>query len=195
MAWWRKKVVSPARRAWAAVSTRVRVRNPGTHAHLYPRSPSRPQPHNAMSDCDRSSRCKERQACSRWARAGVRSCGEVKRRPAFYTFFPPLTKWTKNGALLSITVPFSPFPLGGFMTATKSLSLRKLPSSAGSGGSILKLHEDVQTCGYKDVQVMFEILTSELEVASHVPKHHHQRKRPPSPWPSHRSSSMIAAAQ
>nr|CAB3485671.1 unnamed protein product [Digitaria exilis] len=95
MAWWRKKVVSPARRAWAAVSTRVRVRN------------------------------------------------------------------------------------------------------TGSGGSILKLHEDVQTCGYKDVQVMFEILTSELEVASHVPKHHHQRKRPPSPspWPSHRSSSIIAAAQ
>jgi len=98
MAWWRKKVVSPARRAWAAVSTRVRIRARNT----------------------------------------------------------------------------------------------------GSGGSILKLHEDVQTCGYKDVQVMFEILTSELEVASHGPKHH-QRKRPawtpPPPWPSHRSSSMIAAAQ
>ncbi|TKW06372.1 hypothetical protein SEVIR_7G238200v4 [Setaria viridis] len=97
MAWWRKKVVTPARRAWAAVSTRVRARN------------------------------------------------------------------------------------------------------TGSGGSILKLHEDVQTCGYRDVQVMFEILTSELEVASHGPKHHHQRKRPawtpPPPWPSHRSSSMIAAAQ
>ncbi|OEL32857.1 hypothetical protein BAE44_0006127 [Dichanthelium oligosanthes] len=97
MAWWRKKVVSPARRAWAAVSTRVRARN------------------------------------------------------------------------------------------------------TGSGGSILKLHEDVQTCGYRDVQVMFDILTSELEVASHGPKHH-QRKRPawtpPSPWPSHRrSSSVIAAAQ
>ncbi|RLM75300.1 uncharacterized protein C2845_PM15G20970 [Panicum miliaceum] len=72
-------------------------------------------------------------------------------------------------------------------------------TSAGSGGSILKLHEDVQTCGYRDVQVMFEILTSELEVASHGPKHH-PRKRPPwtppPPWPSHhRSSSMIAAAQ
>ncbi|KAG2568535.1 uncharacterized protein LOC120682509 [Panicum virgatum] len=99
MAWWRKKVVSPARRAWAAVSTRVRIRARNT----------------------------------------------------------------------------------------------------GSGGSILKLHEDVQTCGYRDVQVMFEILTSELEVASHGPKHH-QRKRPawtppPPPWPSHRSTSMIAAAQ
>jgi hypothetical protein len=58
----------------------------------------------------------------------------------------------------------------------------------------------VQTCGYRDVQVMFEILTSELEVASHGPKHHHQRSKrpawtPPPPWPSHRSSSMIAAAQ
>ncbi|XP_066349214.1 uncharacterized protein [Miscanthus floridulus] len=97
MAWWRKKVVSPARRAWAAVSTRVRARN------------------------------------------------------------------------------------------------------TGSGGSILKLHEDVQTCGYRDVQVMFDILlTSELEASTHRPAkhHHHQRKRPPSPpWPSHRSSSMIAAAQ
>ncbi|XP_062184456.1 uncharacterized protein LOC133888287 [Phragmites australis] len=90
MAWWRKKVVFPARRAWAAVSTRVRARN------------------------------------------------------------------------------------------------------TGNGGSILKLHEDVQTCGYKDVQVMFEILTTELEVSSHSPKK--QRKRPPSAWSS-RSSSMIAAAQ
>ncbi|KAL6652085.1 hypothetical protein ACP70R_011010 [Stipagrostis hirtigluma subsp. patula] len=89
MAWWRKKVVFPARRAWAAVSTRVRVRN------------------------------------------------------------------------------------------------------TGSGGNILKLHEDVQTCGYKDVQVMFEILRSELEVSSHAAK---PRKRPPPAWPS-QSPSMIAAAQ
>jgi len=79
------------------------------------------------------------------------------------------------------------------MTVTRSLS-----PPAGSGGSILKLHEDVQTCGYRDVQVMFDILTSELEASTHRPAkhHHHQRKRPPSPpWPSHRSSSMIAAAQ
>lgn len=101
MAWWRKKVVSPARRAWAAVSTRVRARNTG----------------------------------------------------------------------------------GG-----------------GGSGSILKLHEDVQTCGYRDVQVMFDILTSELEATAQRPaaKHHHQRKRPPSPsspWPRYPSSSMIAAAQ
>ncbi|RCV35264.1 hypothetical protein SETIT_7G226700v2 [Setaria italica] len=84
--------------------------------------------------------------------------------------------------------------LGGENSGRKCSWFRK-----SSGGSILKLHEDVQTCGYRDVQVMFEILTSELEVASHGPKHHHQRKRPawtpPPPWPSHRSSSMIAAAQ
>lgn len=73
-----------------------------------------------------------------------------------------------------------------------------IPLPAGSGGSILKLHEDVQTCGYRDVQVMFDILTSELEATTHRPAkhHHHHRKRPASPpWPSHRSSSMIAAAQ
>ncbi|RLM73838.1 hypothetical protein C2845_PM15G20980 [Panicum miliaceum] len=33
MAWWRKKVVSPARRAWAAVSTRVRIRARNTVMH------------------------------------------------------------------------------------------------------------------------------------------------------------------
>jgi hypothetical protein len=67
-------------------------------------------------------------------------------------------------------------------------------SCAGSGG-ILKLHEDVQTCGYKDVQVMFDMLTSELEAAQ-------AQKPSPSPpckqalppvWPG-RSSSTIAAA-
>ncbi|XP_051206509.1 uncharacterized protein [Lolium perenne] len=63
--------------------------------------------------------------------------------------------------------------------------------NTGSGGSILKLHEDVQTCGYKDVQVMFEMLTSELE----DPKRHKQPAtcwRPPSAW-SGRSSSIAAA--
>ncbi|KAJ8617084.1 hypothetical protein MRB53_013270 [Persea americana] len=44
-----------------------------------------------------------------------------------------------------------------------------------NGGGILKLHDDVRTCGYEDVQVMWEMLrryeTSELP---HPPK----RKRP-----------------
>uniref|UniRef100_A0A0A9GZ11 Uncharacterized protein n=1 Tax=Arundo donax TaxID=35708 RepID=A0A0A9GZ11_ARUDO len=71
---------------------------------------------------------------------------------------------------------------------------------AGSGG-ILKLHEDVQTCGYKDVQVMFDMLTSELEAASQAQKPLPSPRppkravpRPPSAWPG-RSSSTIAAAQ
>ncbi|KAG8086996.1 hypothetical protein GUJ93_ZPchr0010g10402 [Zizania palustris] len=55
----------------------------------------------------------------------------------------------------------------------------------GSGG-ILKLHDDVQTCDYRDVQVMFEMLTSELE-ASHA-------RKPPPAWPS-RSPSPTSAKQ
>ncbi|BAF23250.1 uncharacterized protein [Oryza sativa Japonica Group] len=51
----------------------------------------------------------------------------------------------------------------------------------GSRG-LLKLHEDVQTCDYKDVQVMFEMLTSELEAQKQQ-----QQLLPPSPrkpaWP------------
>ncbi|XP_062226635.1 uncharacterized protein LOC133924914 [Phragmites australis] len=77
--------------------------------------------------------------------------------------------------------------------AWAAVSTRVRSSKTGSGGSILKLHEDVQTCGYKDVQVMFEILRTELEMSSHAPKQQLKR-RPPSPWSS-RSSSMIAAAQ
>ncbi|KAF0892337.1 hypothetical protein E2562_014880 [Oryza meyeriana var. granulata] len=77
--------------------------------------------------------------------------------------------------------------------AWAAVSTRVRARKTGSGGSILKLHEDVQTCGYKDVQVMFEILKSELE-ESRTPK---QRKppawRPPSAWSSR--SSSIAAAQ
>ncbi|GJN01839.1 hypothetical protein PR202_ga19140 [Eleusine coracana subsp. coracana] len=81
--------------------------------------------------------------------------------------------------------------------AWAAVSIRVRATNTGSGGSILKLHEDVQTCGYKDVQVMFEILRSELEVSSHAhaPKlAKQQHKRPSSVWSS-RSSSMIAAAQ
>ncbi|TVU15860.1 hypothetical protein EJB05_39401 [Eragrostis curvula] len=79
--------------------------------------------------------------------------------------------------------------------AWAAVSTRVRATKTGSGGNILKLHEDVQTCGYKDVQVMFEILRTELEVSSHAPKlAKQQHKRPPSVWSS-RSSSMIAAAQ
>ncbi|CAL1399943.1 unnamed protein product [Linum trigynum] len=36
-----------------------------------------------------------------------------------------------------------------------------------TGGGILMLHNDVQTCGYEDVQVMWEMLRrSQLEISS-----------------------------
>ncbi|RWW65228.1 hypothetical protein BHE74_00027475, partial [Ensete ventricosum] len=42
-------------------------------------------------------------------------------------------------------------------------------------GGILKLYDDVQMCGYQDVQVMWEILTkSEMETSNGMPK---QRRR------------------
>ncbi|OVA00914.1 hypothetical protein BVC80_9081g79 [Macleaya cordata] len=61
-----------------------------------------------------------------------------------------------------------------------------------NGGGLLKLHNDVQTCGYQDVQVMWEMLRrSESELMAPTPtKRKHQR-----PfwrvhvWSSHNSSS------
>ncbi|XP_006659963.1 uncharacterized protein LOC102714854 [Oryza brachyantha] len=61
--------------------------------------------------------------------------------------------------------------------AWAAVSGRIRVQNQGSGG-LLKLHEDVQTCDYKDVQVMFEMLTSELE-ASHARKQ--QQLLSPSP--------------
>ncbi|XP_014758898.1 uncharacterized protein LOC100821777 isoform X1 [Brachypodium distachyon] len=90
------------------------------------------------------------------------------------------------------------FPARRVLAAVSSRVVRTRKTalvSAGSGGSILKLHGDVQTCGYKDVQVMFEILTSsELDEPSKRRKQPATAWRPPSAWPS-RSSSSIAAAQ
>lgn len=85
------------------------------------------------------------------------------------------------------------FPARRVLAAVSSRVVRT--RKTGSGGSILKLHGDVQTCGYKDVQVMFEILTSsELDEPSKRRKQPATAWRPPSAWPS-RSSSSIAAAQ
>ncbi|KAF8655454.1 hypothetical protein HU200_061202 [Digitaria exilis] len=53
------------------------------------------------------------------------------------------------------------------------------------------------TCGYKDVQVMFDMLTSELEAAAQAqkPSPSPPRKQAPTPvWPA-RALSTIAAAQ
>ncbi|PIN18198.1 hypothetical protein CDL12_09136 [Handroanthus impetiginosus] len=42
-----------------------------------------------------------------------------------------------------------------------------------NGAGLLKLHDDIQTCGYEDVQIMWEILRrTESEVISH----HNKRK-------------------
>ena len=77
-----------------------------------------------------------------------------------------------------------------------TMRLTRSHLNAGSGG-ILKLHEDVQTCGYKDVQVMFDMLTSELEAAAQAqkpPPSPPPKRAPPPVWPG-RPSSTIAAAQ
>ncbi|GLJ13924.1 hypothetical protein SUGI_0222500 [Cryptomeria japonica] len=46
-------------------------------------------------------------------------------------------------------------------------------SCLSSGGGLLKLHNDVQTCGYEDVQVMWEML-KKTETSQDSPK----RRRP-----------------
>ncbi|MBA0866901.1 hypothetical protein Goshw_025492 [Gossypium schwendimanii] len=46
-----------------------------------------------------------------------------------------------------------------------------------NGAGLLKLHDDVQTCGYEDVQVMWEMLRrseSELLAANNNPKRKHR---------------------
>ncbi|KAL3617667.1 hypothetical protein CASFOL_037988 [Castilleja foliolosa] len=43
------------------------------------------------------------------------------------------------------------------------------------GAGLLKLHDDIQTCGYEDVQIMWEMLRrTESEVNSS--SHHNKRK-------------------
>ncbi|KAK1268690.1 hypothetical protein QJS04_geneDACA013905 [Acorus gramineus] len=55
-----------------------------------------------------------------------------------------------------------------------SFAARVKARKNGGGLGLLKLHDDVQMCGYQDVQVMWEMLKqSEMEM-SHSPK----RKRP-----------------
>ncbi|XP_020146795.1 uncharacterized protein [Aegilops tauschii subsp. strangulata] len=67
---------------------------------------------------------------------------------------------------------------------------------------VLNLHQDVQTCGYHDVQVMWDMLSSDKEAAaaaSAPAKQQQQRRKrpfwrlPPSFWPAR--SPRAAAAQ
>lgn len=60
-----------------------------------------------------------------------------------------------------------------------------------NGAGLLKLHDDVQTCGYQDVQVMWEMLRrSETEVIAH--NNNNKRKQRPFwrvfVWSNHSSS-------
>jgi len=45
-----------------------------------------------------------------------------------------------------------------------------------AGAGLLKLRDDVQTCGYEDVQVMWEMLQ---RTESDVIENHHKRKQLP----------------
>ncbi|KAB5564952.1 hypothetical protein DKX38_005006 [Salix brachista] len=72
------------------------------------------------------------------------------------------------------------------------VSARLRPRKNGAG--LLKLHNDVQTCGYEDVQVMWEILRrSESELMASLPK----RKQRPFwrvfVWSNHSAASSFSA--
>ncbi|KAG8379600.1 hypothetical protein BUALT_Bualt07G0105700 [Buddleja alternifolia] len=44
-----------------------------------------------------------------------------------------------------------------------------------NGGGLLKLHDDIQTCGYEDVQIMWEMLRrTESEVVTRQNKRRHK---------------------
>jgi len=63
-----------------------------------------------------------------------------------------------------------------------------------AGAGLLELHNDVQTCGYEDVQVMWEILRrSESELMASLPK----RKQRPFwrvfVWSNHSAASSFSA--
>ncbi|KAJ0804297.1 hypothetical protein HanPI659440_Chr02g0036411 [Helianthus annuus] len=50
--------------------------------------------------------------------------------------------------------------------------------SRNNGGGLLKLHDDIETCGYEDVQVMWQMLhKTELELSSN-----NRRKLKPRPF-------------
>ncbi|KAJ6713189.1 hypothetical protein OIU79_009225 [Salix purpurea] len=71
-----------------------------------------------------------------------------------------------------------------------------LNPSGARGANLLKLHNDVQTCGYEDVQVMWEMLRrSESELIASHPK----RKQRPFwrvfVWANHSAASSFSANQ
>ncbi|XP_047175952.1 uncharacterized protein LOC124843294 [Vigna umbellata] len=63
-----------------------------------------------------------------------------------------------------------------------------------NGEGLLKLQDDVQTCGYEDVQVMWEMLQ---RTESDVTENHHKRKQLPFwrifVWSNHTEASSESA--
>ncbi|KDP41917.1 hypothetical protein JCGZ_26935 [Jatropha curcas] len=63
-----------------------------------------------------------------------------------------------------------------------------------NGAGLLKLHNDVQTCGYEDVQVMWEMLKrSESEQIANNPKRKHCPFRKVLIWSNHSAASSFSA--
>ncbi|MQL86635.1 hypothetical protein Taro_019159, partial [Colocasia esculenta] len=50
----------------------------------------------------------------------------------------------------------------------------RVKAGRSPGPGIMKLHDDVQTCGYQDVQVMWEMLRTEMELSAHAAKRRRQ---------------------
>ncbi|XP_050382016.1 uncharacterized protein LOC126798959 [Argentina anserina] len=63
-----------------------------------------------------------------------------------------------------------------------------------NGAGLLKLHDDVQTCGYQDVQVMWQMLSREAEMINH----HHAKRKQRQFWRvfnSHSKASSFSASR
>ncbi|OWM69540.1 hypothetical protein CDL15_Pgr014001 [Punica granatum] len=65
--------------------------------------------------------------------------------------------------------------------------------SREKGAGLLKLHDDVQTCGYEDVQVMWEMLRRS-ETETMAPNHGKRKQRPfwrVFVWSNHNAASSL----
>ncbi|PSR95989.1 MAGUK p55 subfamily member 4 like [Actinidia chinensis var. chinensis] len=68
-----------------------------------------------------------------------------------------------------------------------------------NGAGLLKLRDDIQTCGYEDVQVMWEMIRrSDSEL---IPNHNHTSKRKQRPfwrvfvWSNHSTTPSFSATR
>ncbi|KAL2554852.1 uncharacterized protein Fot_08471 [Forsythia ovata] len=64
------------------------------------------------------------------------------------------------------------FPVRRFLYAASArVKARK------NGAGLLKLHNDIQTCGYEDVQIMWEMLRRTESESEPMPRHTKRRQR------------------